>query len=335
MNIIIPMAGRGTRLRPHTLTTPKPLVHVAGRPIVDWLVEDIVALCPEKVDNIGFIIGDFGAAVEQQLLRIAAQHGAQGHIFYQQEALGTAHAIQCAKTILTGKVVVAFADTLFKTGYVIDTTRDAVIFVQQVDDPSAFGVVKMNDKGQITEFVEKPKEFISDLAIIGIYFFRDGEALRSEIQYLLDNDIREKGEYQLTNAMENMKNKGMLFYSGTVQEWLDCGNKDATVYTNQRVLEIKSNSAKVADTARLINATIIPPCFIGENADIRNSVIGPYVSVGGHSEVLNSVISNSIIGEHAVIRSKVFDNSMVGNHVSLTGHTEQISIGDFTQIQSS
>jgi len=327
------MAGRGTRLRPHTLTTPKPLVPVAGRPIIDWLVEDIVALCPEKVEHIGFIVGDFGTEVETSLLNIAQEHGAQGHIFYQEQALGTAHAILCAKSILSGKVVIAFADTLFRTDYVINTAQDAIIFVQQVDDPSAFGVVKMEASGRISAFIEKPRDFVSDLAIIGIYYFKDGHNLNIELQYLVDNNMQEKGEYQLTNAMENMKNKGLGFYPGTVQEWLDCGNKDATIHTNQRLLEFKKGAAYTDQSAKIIDSIIIPPCFIGKNAEISHSVIGPHVSIGHHTKVLNSVMSNSIVREHAVIRNKVIGKSMIGNHVHISGNPENLSIGDYTHVQ--
>lgn len=237
MKIIVPMAGMGKRMRPHTLTVPKPLIHVAGKPIVQWLVEDITRVCREKVDEIAFIIGDFGKEVEQDLISIAEKLGAKGSIHYQDEPLGTAHAIMCAKDALKGKVIVAFADTLFRADFTIDEEKDGVIWVSRIEDPRMFGVVKVDDSGIITDFVEKPQTFVSDLAIIGIYFFKDGEYLRKELQYLLDNNVREKGEYQLTNALENMKQKGTRFVPGKVDEWLDCGNKDATVHTNQRVLE--------------------------------------------------------------------------------------------------
>ena len=205
MNIIIPMAGRGSRLRPHTLTVPKPLVPIAGKPIVQRLVEDIVEMTNATVDNIGFIIGDFGKEVENELLDIAHRAGAKGHIFYQDEPLGTAHAILCGKEIMKGNVIVAFADTLFKANIQIDTNTDGTIWTHRVKDPSRFGVVKLNSAGVITEFVEKPSVFVSDMAIIGIYYFKDGRYLKNELQYLIDNEIKDKGEYQLTSALENMK----------------------------------------------------------------------------------------------------------------------------------
>ena len=232
------MAGRGSRLRPHTLTIPKPLIPVAGKPIVQRLVEDIVKVCGKKVDEIAFVIGDFGKEVEESLIKVAKGLGAKGSIYYQNEPLGTAHAILCAKDSLKGNCVVAFADTLFKADFTLDSSKEGIIWVSQIDDPSAFGVVKLNDENIITDFVEKPDTFVSDLAIIGVYYFNDGEYLKSELQYLLDNNIKDKGEFQLTNALENMKNKGTKFSSGKVDEWLDCGDKDATVFTNQRVLEI-------------------------------------------------------------------------------------------------
>ena len=330
MKIIVPMAGRGSRLRPHTLTVPKPLVPVAGKPIVQRLVEDITGVMDEPVEEIAFIIGDFGKAVEQQLLGIAESLGAKGHVFEQTEPLGTAHAILCAKECLEGNVIVAFADTLFKADFIIDKEQDGIIWVSQIDDPSAFGVVKLDDEGVITDFVEKPTEFVSDLAIIGIYYFNDGAYLRSELQYLIDNGIKEKGEYQITNALENMKSKGSKFVPGQVTEWLDCGNKDATVYTNQRVLEFNKSNKLIADSAKLINSSVIEPCFIGENVEIRNTIIGPHVSVGDNSSIISSVISNSIIQNYSRIENGLIENSMIGNHVEYLGKKDDLSIGDYT-----
>ena len=203
------MAGRGSRLRPHTLTVPKPLVPIAGKPIVQRLVEDITRVCGQKVDEIAFVIGDFGAVVKAELLEIAKNLNAKGSIYHQDEALGTAHAILCAKEALEGPVVVAFADTLFRADFTLDTEKDGIIWVQKVEDPRAYGVVKMNENNVITDFIEKPQEFVSDLAIIGIYFFKDGLKLCGELQYLIDNNIKEKGEFQLTNALENMKQKAL------------------------------------------------------------------------------------------------------------------------------
>ena len=236
------MAGMGKRMRPHTLTTPKPLLPIAGKPMVQRIVEDITRVCDEKVDEIAYVVGRFGAEAEKNLLDVAERLGAQGSIYYQDQPLGTAHAILCAKSALTGKVVVAFADTLFKADFKLDSSKEGIIWVQKVEDPRPFGVVKLDNNQVITDFVEKPVQFVSDLAIIGIYYFQDGEYLKRELQYLLDNDIKEKGEYQLTNALENMKAKGTKFVPGKVSEWLDCGNKDATVYTNQRILEFNRDN---------------------------------------------------------------------------------------------
>ena len=328
------MAGMGKRMRPHTLTVPKPLVPIAGNPIVQRLVEDIAKVCHEPIEQVAFIIGDFGKEVEQKLIDIAASVGAKGTIHYQDQPLGTAHAIMCAKEALDGKVVVAFADTLFKADFKLDTSADGTIWVQQVNDPSAFGVIKMNAQNEITDFVEKPTEFVSDLAIIGIYYFKDGAYLRSELQYLLDNDIKEKGEYQLTNALENMKNKGTKFIPGKISEWLDCGNKNATVYTNQRYLEyIKDEKDLVSPSAKIVNSVIIPPVFIGEEAVITNSVVGPHVSVGKKTGIFDTVISNSIVQENSDLRNGNLTNSMVGSFVTLQGKQSDLSVGDYNTIR--
>ena len=333
MKIIVPMAGRGSRLRPHTLTVPKPLVPVAGKPIVQRLVEDITKVCGEPVDEIAFIIGDFGDQVEKDLVNVAEGLGAKGSIYHQEEALGTAHAILCAKESLKGNVVVAFADTLFKADFTLDTTTDGIIWVSQIDDPSAFGVVKLDADNVITEFVEKPETFVSDLAIIGIYYFKDGEFLSNELQYLIDNDIKEKGEYQLTNALENMKQKGTKFKTGAVTEWLDCGNKNATVFSNQRVLEFEKDKNNVSDKATIENSIIIQPCLVADGAIIKNSVIGPHVSVGNNTVITNCIVENSIIQNDSILTGANFADSMVGNHAKYVGKSKDLSIGDYTEIK--
>jgi glucose-1-phosphate thymidylyltransferase len=332
MNIIIPMAGMGKRMRPHTLTTPKPLLPVGGKPIVQRLVEDITKVCGEKITEIAFIISPlFGKETEKNLIEIAATQGAKGVIYYQEEALGTAHAVMCAAPALTGKTVVAFADTLFKADFVMDTNNDGAIWVQRIDDPRQFGVVKLNKEGFITDFVEKPQEFVSDLAIIGIYYFKDGDYLKKEIQYLIDNNIKDKGEFQLTNALENMKNKGTKFVPGKVSEWLDCGNKEATVFTNQRVLEYDKGKAQLrSSSAKIENSSIIEPCFIGDNAVIINSVVGPHVSIGADSKITNSIIKNSIVQKSSKINSSNIINSMIGNHAEVTGAAADLNLGDYT-----
>jgi len=326
------MAGRGSRLRPHTLTTPKPLISFAGKSIVKRLVEDIVSICNEKVDEISFIIGDFGSEVEKDLLKIASNLGAQGKVVYQKEPLGTAHAILCAKESLKGNVVVAFADTLFKADFKLNKTNDGIIWVSKIQDPSAFGVVKV-DNNIITDFVEKPKEFVSDLAIIGIYYFNDGENLRDELQYLIDNNIKDKGEYQLTNALENMKNKGLKFSVGEVEEWLDCGNKDATVYTCSRVLEHNKDKRLVSESIEMESSRIIPPCYIADGVVITNSTIGPHVSIGENSSVTNSTISLTIIQNESKISNARISNSMIGNKVYYDGKNieNELSLGDFSE----
>jgi glucose-1-phosphate thymidylyltransferase len=331
MNIIIPMAGMGKRMRPHTLTTAKPLIPVAGKPIVQRLVEDITKVCGEKVDEIAFVINPaFGKEVEENLLKIAASQNAKGSIWYQEVALGTAHAIMCAEPVIKGKTVVAFADTLFKADFQMDTTQEGVIWVQKIDDPSQFGVVKLDKNNVITDFVEKPKDFVSDLAIIGIYYFKDGDYLKSELKYLLDNDIRDKGEFQLTNALENMKKKGTKFVPGKVTEWLDCGNKNATVYTNQRVLEFDYGKPHLrASSAVIENSVVIEPCFIGENVRIINSVVGPHVSLGSGTNVENSVIRNTIIQNNSKVIWANIVNSMIGNSAEVHGKAMDLSVGDF------
>lgn len=330
------MAGRGSRLRPHTLTIPKPLIPIAGKPIVHRLVEDIAAVINQPIEEIAFIIHkDFGEKVEKDLIAIAEKLGSHGTIYYQNEALGTAHAIMCAKESMTGPIVVAYADTLFRADFTLNTAVDSVIWVKQVDDPSAFGVVQLNDKNEIVDFVEKPATYVSDLAIIGIYYFKSGEALRAELQYLLDHNITKGGEYQLTDGLENMKVKGMKFAPGKVDEWMDCGNKSVTVETNSRMLQFLHNDqVKIeSDYIKLTNSTIIPPCFIADDVVLIDSTVGPNVSLGKGCHVINTTISDSLVQNHSTIKNATLKNAMIGNHASFDGNFTSISIGDYSVLE--
>ena len=338
MNIIIPMAGRGSRLRPHTLTTPKPLVPVAGKPIVERLVEDIVRMLPQAVDKIAFVTGRFGEESERDLLAVAKRLGAEGRICYQDEPLGTAHAILCGQELLDGPVVVAFADTLFRADFTIDPDADGVLFTQKIEDPSAFGVVVTDDEGNITDYVEKPQEFVSDQAMIGIYSFKDGARLKSELQYLIDNNILLSGEYQLPDALRNMTKAGVKFIPGEVSEWMDCGNKEVTVETNRRVLDILEEEGRLHEgsgidpTAKIVDSVVIPPCFIGPGVTIVRSVVGPHVSLGPNTAVTNSTLQDCLIQGDTIIDNSVMDGAMVGAKASVIGTPLDVSIGDFSSI---
>lgn len=331
MKIIVPMAGRGSRLRPHTLTVPKPLIPIAGKPIVQRLVEDIAKVAGENIEEVAFIIGDFGPEIERSLIQIAEKLGAKGSIYYQNDPLGTAHAIKCAEQSMQGDIVIAFADTLFRADFQLDKNSDGVIWVKSVEDPSAFGVVKLDNYGFITDFVEKPKTYVSDLAIIGIYYFNSAEKLMEEINYIMDNDIKNGGEYQLTTALENLRAKGAKFTLGKVNDWMDCGNKNATVETNSKILEYEREEMKNYPTSAVIeNSLIIQPCFIGENVKISNSKVGPGVSLGNNTTVVNSNIENSLIQENTRINHGNLSNSMIGNSAQYFGVAREISLGDYS-----
>jgi glucose-1-phosphate thymidylyltransferase len=336
MKIIIPMAGRGSRLRPHTLTIPKPLIPIAGKPIVHRLVEDIAGVLNQDIEEIAFIIHEsFGVKVEEDLIAIAEKLGAKGTIYYQNEALGTGHAIMCAKDSLTGPAVIAYADTLIRANFDLDATADSVIWVKQVEDPSAFGVISLNEANEIVELVEKPAEFVSDLAVIGIYYFKDIAVLRNELQLVLDNNIIHGGEYQINDGIKQMMAKGMKFVPGEVDAWMDCGNKDVTVETNGRMLNFLHNDGEhlVDYNVKLENATIIPPCYIGEDVVLVNATVGPNVSLGKGCHVQNSTIKNSLVQTHSHIKNANLDNAMIGNHASFDGAFTSISIGDYSVLE--
>lgn len=324
------MAGKGTRLRPHTLTVPKPLIPVAGKPIIQRLCESLTAAYPGKIEEIAFIIGDFGVEVERELVHIAERLGARGRIYHQEKPLGVGHAIYCAWESLNGPCMIAFADTLFKADFSFNPREDGVIWVQQVKDPSAFGVVTLDADQYINGFVEKPSTFVSDLAIVGIYYFRESEKLRNSLHHLITHEIREKNEFQLTTALEMLRREGVRFRTAPIEEWLDCGNKDAILYSNERMLEFHRDHELVSPSAVVENSVIVPPCFIGDQAVVRNSVIGPYVSVGHNSTVENTVIVNSIIQNKSQIKNALLEYSMIGNASRFIGSKDELNLGDYS-----
>jgi glucose-1-phosphate thymidylyltransferase len=328
MKIIIPMAGKGKRLRPITLTTPKPLIPVAGKPMVEHLVEDIIKLYKGQIEEIAFIIGDFGKEVEQQLCSVAENLGTKAKIYYQLEPLGTAHAIQCAADSLDGELIIAYADTLFHADFQFDKTADGIIWVKSVEDTRSFGVVKLDDNGVITKMVEKPQEFISDLAIIGIYYIKDGLNLKNEIDKLIQLGIKHNGEYSLTDVLDTLLRQGYKIVPAKVNEWMDCGTFTNILATNQRVLEIKPDSAttRACDTS-----VILQPSFIHPTARVENSVIGPFVSIGANCAIINSTIASSIIMEDTRIQNACIQESVVGRAVHILRKPEQVFAGDFTQ----
>ena len=331
------MAGRGSRLRPHTLMVPKPLVSVAGQPIVNRLVKDIAGVVKEKIDEVAFILGDpafFGEDVIENLTELAEGLGAKASIYRQDQPLGTGHAIMCAKDSLSGPAVIAYADTLIQADFDLDPTADSVIWVKKVEHPEAYGVVQLNENKEIIELVEKPSNFVSDLAVIGIYYFKEVSQLKSELQYVLDNNIIHGGEYQINDGIKGMMAKGKVFKTGQVEQWMDCGNKKVTVETNQQVLknEAKKGKQRIPDSAIIENSVIIKPCFIGEDVKLTNVVLGPYASIGNGTVIKDSVIKNSIIQHSTSLKNAILKDSMIGSNVNYDGLARDLSLGDYTNI---
>ena len=333
MNIIIPMAGWGSRLRPHSLTVPKPMMPVAGDPIVAGLCKSLIQLAG-KADCLHFVIReDFGKEVEDKLKEIARDLDAECRIDYQTEPLGTAHAILCASSSLEGEVIIGFADTLFEATFDLDPTADATIWVKQVDDPRAFGVVNLNASNRIESFEEKPQNPKSDLAIIGVYHFKDAADIRREMQHLIDHDIQSKGEYQLTDALEKLRQKGTVFVPGVVNQWMDCGNKNITVKSNAQMLDIHAKNGELIMEGEVHNSVLIQPVFISKGCVIENSVVGPHVTLGRDTQVKSSVVSNCLIQHKSQIINANIKDSMIGSNCVIEGRASDLSVGDYTKVE--
>lgn len=330
MRIIIPMAGLGKRLRPFTLTTAKPLLKLAGKSIVRRLVEKIIAVSNAEVTDIAFVIGDFPQQVIDDLHELGRVMNFKVHIVVQEVALGTAHAVYMAKSIMQGEVIVAFADTLFDADFVMRRDADVVIWTKHVSNPELYGVVMKDDNDQISAFHEKPQKFVSDEAIIGIYYFNDAAVLLSYLENLINNNNRlVNGEFQLTDVLQDMLDNKLLFVSQSVDAWLDCGNTALLLSTVSHLL---AHSDFDSHALRLTNSVIIEPVYLGNSVTISNSVIGPNVSIEDGAVIADSIISNSIVYEYSYLSQVNLSKSIVGNFATVNGKKQIIELGDYGKI---
>ncbi len=333
------MAGRGSRLRPHSLTVPKPLIPVAGQPIVHRLVKDIAKVLKQPIEEIAFVLGDpafFGDDVVESLTALAQDLGAKASIYRQDQPLGTGHAIMSAEPSLSGPAVIAYADTLIRAEFDLDPTADSVIWTKRVDNPEAYGVVKLDENENIVELVEKPESFVSDQAVIGVYYFKDVAVLKGKLQEVLDENVMNGGEYQINDGIKRMMADGKIFKTGTVDEWMDCGNKNVTLETNAKMLGFLTSDNEeqlVHDSVILENANIIAPCFIGEGTILRNTSVGPNVSIGKNCVIEDSSVKNSLIQNQTNIKNANLDDAMIGNYVKYDGNFTKISIGDYSVLE--
>lgn len=339
MKIIVPMAGRGSRLRPHSLTVPKPLIPVAGQPIVHRLVKDIAKVLKQPIEEIAFVLGDpawFGDDVVESLSSLAKELGAKSSIYRQDQPLGTGHAIMSAKPSLSGPAVIAYADTLIRAEFDLDPMADSVIWTKRVENPEAYGVVKLDENDSIVELVEKPSEFVSDQAVIGIYYFKDVAVLKEKLQEVLDENVMNGGEYQINDGIKRLMADGKIFKTGSVDEWMDCGNKNVTLETNAKMLGFLASDNEeqlVHDSVVLENANIIEPCFIGAGTVLRNTSVGPNVSIGKDCLIEDSSVKNSLIQNQTTIKNANLEEAMIGNHVKYDGGFTKISIGDYSVLE--
>ncbi|HUF11022.1 MAG TPA: sugar phosphate nucleotidyltransferase [Rhodothermales bacterium] len=326
MKLIIPMAGRGTRLRPHTHVTPKPLLPVVGVPMVERIVNTFTQVLPRPLSEGVFVLGDFPQEVNEQLTQICERHGMKASVVYQDIALGTGHAVDCARDFLEGEIIAVFADTVFTIDTAVSLEgADVVAFVKWVEDPRRFGVVVMTDD-RITDFVEKPKEIISNDALIGIYYVKEGERLRGALKYIIENEVTGHGnEYQLTDAFDYMLKQGLVFRTAQVTDWLDCGTIEALMDTS-RVLLNRPGEARMLGTIE--ESVIIQPVYMGEGAVVRRSIVGPNVVVEAGAQITDAIVRDSIVFSGARIQTAQLRDSLVGREATLSGHHYKVNVGD-------
>ncbi len=331
------MAGRGTRLRPFTLTCPKPLLKIIDKPIVEHLIDQITSNISSEIDEIIYILGDesyFNTDVVSSLKLISDKYKAKTKIYRQLDQLGTGHAIMCAEESLRGPSIIAYADTIIHGKILIDSKSDGIIWVKKVDNPSSYGVVNLDKSGNIQELVEKPKEFISDLAVVGIYYFKDISLIRDELKVHLSEKLSYGEEYLLNYGIEKMIEKKNIFKSQEIDSWMDCGTPNLLLDSAKKIMKVYKNSLLKKDLFDGKNVIIKHPVFIGDNVKIQNSTIGPYVSIGDNTVVNNSFIDSSIIYNNTSVDNANISNSIVGSNTVYNGNSNTVIIGDYSQIKN-
>ncbi|MDD3733044.1 MAG: sugar phosphate nucleotidyltransferase [candidate division Zixibacteria bacterium] len=322
MKVIIPVAGVGTRLRPHTYTTPKPLLYVAGKPVLEHVLQPILELRPEEVI---FVVGYLGELIKRY---VEDNFSFKARFIKQDELLGLGYAVNLAlKDVNEGPVMVVLGDTIVRCNLKkFVASSDYVLGLMPVNDPHRFGIAEI-ENGAVTSLVEKPSRPKSNLAIIGLYYFKDVVRLKDPLASLVSSGKTTRGEIQLTDALEMMIRDGVRFVPFQVDEWLDCGKKETLLETNHRLLE-------EADYApQLDNALVIPPVYISPSARVSRSVVGPYVSIARETIVDNCILKNSIIGEKTEVRDMVMEDSLIGNEVSIKGARRSLNIGNSSEIE--
>jgi glucose-1-phosphate thymidylyltransferase len=322
MKIIIPLAGFGTRLRPHTYTRPKPLINVAGKAVLGHILDKLVGL---DIEEIIFIVGWLGEQIEEY---VAANYDFPARYIEQTELKGQAHAIHLARDYVEGPVLIIFVDTLFEADLseLTTTTADGVLYVKDVEDPRRFGVAVVDD-GRVTRLIEKPSGFEHRLAVIGLYYVKDAAFLMECIAELLEKDIQTKGEYYLADALQLMIGRGARLEARTLDVWEDCGKPETVLHTNRYLLDSgRSHEAKT------VNSVVIPPVYIADDAEVRGSIVGPYVTIAEGSRVSNSIITDSIIDQGAVIEDAMLTRSLIGRHARVRGTFDSLNVGDSSQV---
>lgn len=323
---IIPVAGIGSRLRPHTHTQPKSLIPVAGKPILGHIIDGLIAA---EVTDIIFIIGYLGDKIEEYV----SQHYPQvkSHFVLQTTGKGIGHAIWLAKKIPQpdDQLLIVLGDTIFDADLKkVFEGKNNALGVMKVEDPRSFGVALLNEFGHIVNLVEKPKIPKSNLALIGVYYLKNAGELIEALEAMIANQLKTNNEYHLTDALMILINKGVVFEAFTVDAWFDCGKKEVLLETNATLLK-RFNLTPDKDWPGCI---IIPPVFIHDTATIQNSIVGPNVSVGEHAHITCSIVSNSIIGPYAELQHAVLKSSLIGNDASLKGMIQSLNLGDSTEI---
>jgi glucose-1-phosphate thymidylyltransferase len=326
MKAVILLAGLGTRLRPHTYSKPKPLVQVAGKPVLGHILDSLTEL---NIEETIFIVGYLG----DQIQKYVTDHYPNMRARYveQTEMKGQAHAILLAKEYIDQPVLVIFGDTIWETDFsrLGRVTHDGLIYVKEVSDPRRFGVVRMKD-GFVTQFVEKPSKPISNLAVVGVYYFHAWQMLIECIEALIERNIQTKGEYFLADAMQLMIEEGAKLEVETIPIWEDCGTREAILKTNRYLLTKQGSQAKQVE-----GSVILPPVYISDNACIKNSIIGPYVSISENAKVQDSIVRDCIISEGSQIENAMLESSLVGKDALVRGTFERLNVGDSSEVDSS